>query len=261
MIPRYKSALKRRAISAPMRAITPLIQEGHSILDYGCGYGYDVDHLKGLGHKVTGYDPYFGKMLRVKSDWVLLFYVLNVIEDAVEREAVLVDAYNFADHALAIALHYGGTKGKALGDGSLTKRGTFWTDYSPRRAKALIRAVLGVNPNFENPCYWLPAGYADPILPYHGSESERLELIDKVEYEIEELRRSPLLLGEDVFLQKWWFRGKNRYRLFSPSRSLKDGVMFAYAGSDEPLDWVIEGLSQRDRLWVLQDRLEYLRCM
>jgi hypothetical protein len=238
----------------------PLLKEGQSVLDYGCGYGYDVGCLKREGYKVTGYDPYFNRRLRVESDWVFLFYVLNCIEDPGEREAVLVDAYGWASFGLAIALAVLGRKeGQVLNDGHYTQRGTFWTDYTLPRARALIRAVLGVEPHLQDSLvFWLPVGYADPIMPYNISESERLELVEKTKDEIEELQRSPFIFGEDVGIQEYFTRGKLRYRLVSPSRCLRGGVNIQYAGTDRPSDWVVQGLAERDRLRILRDRLDYL---
>lgn len=260
LVKRAKSAINRVKPSAPCVAILPLLREGQSILDYGCGYGYDVGYLKRLGYKVTGYDPHFGRGLRVESDWVFLFYVLNCIEDPGEREAVLVDAYNWASFGLAIGLAVlNRREGKILNDGHYTQRGTFWTDYSQPRGRAYIRAVLGVDPHLHDSLvFWLPTGYADPILPFNISQGERLELIEKTRAEIEELGRSPFKLPEDAGLQKFVTRGKLRYRLVSPSGSLKNGVRFAYAGTGAPLDWVAQGLSERVRLGVLRDRLDYL---
>lgn len=65
------------------------------VLDYGCGQGADVLHLRGLGHDAVGYDP---KWRPVKPegrfDVVLCTFVLNVIT-AREASDVLekIDGY------------------------------------------------------------------------------------------------------------------------------------------------------------------------
>ncbi|MCX6151955.1 MAG: bifunctional class I SAM-dependent methyltransferase/HIT family protein [Ignavibacteriales bacterium] len=50
------------------------------ILDYGCGLGKDVDHLKKLNINVVGYDPfYFPNYPQNKFNTIICFYVLNVL--------------------------------------------------------------------------------------------------------------------------------------------------------------------------------------
>jgi SAM-dependent methyltransferase len=63
-----------------------------SFLDYGCGYGKDVEELNRLGFDVEGYDPYVAKwchMPRRTFDVVFCTYVLCVIFDEGERNDVL----------------------------------------------------------------------------------------------------------------------------------------------------------------------------
>ena len=62
------------------------------ILDYGCGKGADVKYLKGKGHSVDGYDPYYNDIdLSSKDsyyDVVICSYVLNVLDKSKERALV-----------------------------------------------------------------------------------------------------------------------------------------------------------------------------
>ena len=67
-----------------------------SILDYGCGRGYDVQHLKRLRWTIEGFDPYQEcyndrTMIYRAYDAVTCNYVLNVIDNATERLKVLME--------------------------------------------------------------------------------------------------------------------------------------------------------------------------
>lgn len=83
----HNTAIKR---TTPSRPVSKLIETGalarwgaRSILDYGCGYGFDVSYLQGLGtYRVDGYDPHpkFNSSTKPSGryDLLLMLYVLNV---------------------------------------------------------------------------------------------------------------------------------------------------------------------------------------
>ena len=76
----WLTALRRGCMSAPARY---LMCEGllvGRILDFGCGYGYDVNALTKLGYDIVGYDKYHrvGYPSGV-FDVVMCNYVLNVV--------------------------------------------------------------------------------------------------------------------------------------------------------------------------------------
>ncbi len=74
------TAKKRDCISMPTRKLLDLGLLKGEILDYGCGYGKDVELLKAKGFNVTGYDAYYFKDLPIrKYDTIICNYVLNVI--------------------------------------------------------------------------------------------------------------------------------------------------------------------------------------
>lgn len=60
------------------------------ILDFGCGFGKDVEVLKAKGLDIEGYDPHhFPKMPRQKFDTILCFYVLNVLMPEEQTEVLM----------------------------------------------------------------------------------------------------------------------------------------------------------------------------
>lgn len=69
----------------------------YRMLDYGCGRGDDVRHLRELGYKVVGYDPYWQddrSVLKRKYDIITCQYVFNVIEDRAERLLLQATLYD-----------------------------------------------------------------------------------------------------------------------------------------------------------------------
>lgn len=91
-IERHRTAIRRKDLSKPVRTAIEdqLISERTTVLDYGCGHGDDVRNLRALGVKCVGWDPEFQQSSAIShSDVVNLGYVVNVIEDPVERANVL----------------------------------------------------------------------------------------------------------------------------------------------------------------------------
>ena len=82
----HNTAITRKNYSVPMRWLIEkgLVAKGMKGLDYGCGKGYDADHLS-----YDGWDPPYRPettRLAMHYDVITSIYVLNVIEDAEERE-------------------------------------------------------------------------------------------------------------------------------------------------------------------------------
>ena len=87
----YLTAKQRDAPSLPVRYLHERGLLQGRVLDYGCGYGRDVQFLQAKGVEASGYDPhYFPESPNRKFDTILCFYVLNVLF-ADEQTAVLMD--------------------------------------------------------------------------------------------------------------------------------------------------------------------------
>lgn len=90
----YKTAIRRNKPSAPLRSILSAIKFNQpdkiDWLDYGCGKGDDVRHLKSLGFNVTGYDPFHApiKLGNKKYSFVSCTYVLNVLDSNTRLEVL-----------------------------------------------------------------------------------------------------------------------------------------------------------------------------
>ena len=82
----HKTAIKRTSLSKPIRELIErnLIPDNASVLDFGCGRGFDADTLG-----FDKYDPYFFKRLPDRHyEIIVCNYVLNVIDEQ-EADKVL----------------------------------------------------------------------------------------------------------------------------------------------------------------------------
>lgn len=87
----HLTAKERDKISYPARIIIEKNLLNGEVLDYGCGFGSDVDFIKQKGYNIMGYDPYYyPKRPQKKFDTIICFYVLNVLMPE-EQTKVLMD--------------------------------------------------------------------------------------------------------------------------------------------------------------------------
>ena len=102
----YKlTALNRKNLSVPVRTLINkgYIHKGQTILDFGCGNGFDVKELQKQGFNISGYDKfnpkyYIPQLLNNRYDCVICNYVLNVIYDLEEHKQVLEQLYSLSEN-------------------------------------------------------------------------------------------------------------------------------------------------------------------
>ena len=128
--------MRRNKLSVPAQYI-PRDTDKCTVLDYGCGRGDDVRLLKEEGFRVVvGWDPAHQPKIPPMSpqiyDHVLMSYVLNVIEDPVERANALIKASALALKTIVIGCRISRDQSKKerenstqRGDGWITAAGTF----------------------------------------------------------------------------------------------------------------------------------------
>lgn len=151
-IDRQRTAIKRKGCSRPMKCALAdkVLVPGMSLLDYGCGHGQDVEFATELGIDARGYDSYFFPDEPPKSaDVVALIYVLNVIENPIERKAILKKAFALANICLVVAVQPPKAKAKgasAFGDGYRTTRNTFQKYYRTGELKEFLTNTLKTTP-------------------------------------------------------------------------------------------------------------------
>jgi DNA phosphorothioation-associated putative methyltransferase len=149
-VARHLTALKRKELSRPIRLAleNSVLRANFSLLDYGCGQGDDVRQLQQQGFPCVGWDPFFSQTdSRVAADVVNLGYVVNVIEDSVEREAVLREAWSLTKKVLVVAarltVDYDAAEEVLYHDGYLTRLGTFQKLFEQNELRLWIDATLG----------------------------------------------------------------------------------------------------------------------
>lgn len=153
-IPRWRTAISRQALSKPSKLALAfgLYSRAGTVLDYGCGRGFDVAALRKEGFDVKAWDPYFfPDNPKTKADTVNLGYVLNVIEDKAERAAVLKEAFALAQKCLIVSVRpsdeaAGLTAATPQGDGVITKTGTFQKFFGQDELGAYIGKTTGAHP-------------------------------------------------------------------------------------------------------------------
>jgi len=147
-IQRHLTALSRVSLSAPVQMLLRhglLIDGTTSFFDYGCGRGNDVEVLKQNGFQAHGWDPHYANdHPRVPSDLVNLGFVINVIEDPLERVEALYQAFKLTKRALAFGVMLYPTEltGVPYQDGVLTTRSTFQKYFTQGEIKAFVEDVL-----------------------------------------------------------------------------------------------------------------------
>ena len=157
-VARHKTALTRSALSRPMALAVAdgLVPVGGSVFDYGCGKGDDLRNLRTLGYAVAGWDPaHRPHAERTPADLVNLGYVLNVIERPAERAATLRAAWALAEQVLVVAARMTwdarDLTGRPMGDGLLTRTGTFQKFFEHTELATWIEQTLGVKPHASAP--------------------------------------------------------------------------------------------------------------
>jgi DNA phosphorothioation-associated putative methyltransferase len=148
-IERHKTAIARYNFSRPIQSLLEynLFQDGITLFDYGCGQGDDVKGLKKMGLLVSGWDPnYKPDEPKKEADIVNLGFVLNVIEDQIERKETLIDAFSFAKKLLVVSCQIASSNTKNLGktykDGILTQKKTFQKYFKQDELQNFIEKVL-----------------------------------------------------------------------------------------------------------------------
>lgn len=141
--------MRRRALSRPLRTALEdgLIEPGTTVLDYGCGLGGDVRTLASGGIDAVGWDPAHAVDGQLRaSDVVNLGFVINVIEDEVERRETVRKAFSLARNVLVVSARLrdeAPSEARAHRDGILTRIGTFQRFYEQQELRAWIDEALG----------------------------------------------------------------------------------------------------------------------
>ena len=148
-VARHRTAIRRQELSRPLRVAIQdgLILPGRSVFDYGCGQGDDLRHLGSMGIDCLGWDPVFRPESKPSdADIVNLGYVVNVIEDQIERAGALCAAWRCTRKVLVVTARLAGevdTRDYSnYQDGCLTRLGTFQKFYDQQELRYWIEETL-----------------------------------------------------------------------------------------------------------------------
>jgi diadenosine tetraphosphate (Ap4A) HIT family hydrolase len=87
----HRTAKERDKMSYPTRILLERDFLQGEILDFGCGFGKDVEELQDKNLNATGYDPYYQPEYPEKQfDTIICHYVLNVLKNQ-EQAKVLFE--------------------------------------------------------------------------------------------------------------------------------------------------------------------------
>lgn len=152
-IDRHKTAIARYELSAPMKQAAKhgYLDGNYSIFDYGCGRGDDLRELEAHGIDAIGWDPVFRPDAdKASSDLVNLGFVVNVIEDPVERMEAVLGAWELTDKLLIVSVMLANedyiSRFRPYKDGVITSRNTFQKYYSQSEFKGYLERVLDEKP-------------------------------------------------------------------------------------------------------------------
>lgn len=151
-IQRHLTAIDRNKLSQPMQILARhnYFDGEMSVLDYGCGKGDDVRELEAHGIDVSGWDPVHNpEGTLINSDIVNLGFVLNVIEDRMERDETLRRAWGYADKLLVASVMIAGEsvikQFTPYKDGVVTSRNTFQRYYTQSEFRSYLESILNEN--------------------------------------------------------------------------------------------------------------------
>jgi len=149
---RHRTAISRTTLSLPFQCLERhgYLEKNHTVFDYGCGKGSDVDALEQLGIAAIGWDPHYRpKCKKSAADVVNVGYVINVIEVPSERVEVLTEAFKLARTLLVVSAQLTQNRNprhRSYRDGVITSRETFQKYYDPAELRDFLHDALRAEP-------------------------------------------------------------------------------------------------------------------
>jgi DNA phosphorothioation-associated putative methyltransferase len=151
-VARHRTALSRTGFSAPIQMLDyyGFLDGTRTVFDYGCGKGDDVRGLNLNNIKAQGWDPHYAPDNPIaNASLVNLGFVINVIEDPVERREALTRAYALAKELIVVSVMLAAQapeNTKPFADGVLTSRNTFQKYFTQAELRNYLESVLGEDP-------------------------------------------------------------------------------------------------------------------
>jgi hypothetical protein len=247
-IHRHKTAIRRYDFSQSFKALERhgFLDGNYTIFDYGCGLGDDLRELEERGTSAGGWDPVYRKDAPINTaDIVNLGFVLNVIENPLERIETLKKALELSLYVLSVSVMLGseGIQGKfqTFGDGCLTSRNTFQKYFSQSEIRDYLLKNSGLEPVAMGPgVFFLFPNWEDREvfllqrqMEKRSSESDHILKLDDTPHseEIESTDNKP---SKNPFKTNKW--ETNREHLFR-----KKNDLLVYLAL-----WIFQGMDKKD---------------
>ena len=149
-VARHKTAIGRATLSRPVKLalMDGILTQETKLFDYGCGRGDDLRILATMGFEGGGWDPvHRPEALAEPAPVVNLGYVVNVIENPMERQETLRRAWSVAEQVLIVSARLAAEAStmsdpEAFADGYLTSRSTFQKLFEQHELKNWIDQTL-----------------------------------------------------------------------------------------------------------------------
>ena len=245
-IARARTAILRTELSSPVQQLLKFgFLDGQlSLFDYGCGRGDDLRILERMNIRASGWDPVFRpRGCRKAADVVNLGFVLNVIEDASERDETLKAAFSLAKKVLVVSVMLGYQRKRSrftpYQDGVRTRRDTFQKYYAQDEFLTYVESTVqrGAIPIAPGTC-----------LVFQNQIEEQLFLLarQQVRREWRLLRREPsseavsqLIEANREQIDGYWIKALELGRPPTSEESLEVQSLIPLVGSRRRVhDWV-----------------------
>jgi DNA phosphorothioation-associated putative methyltransferase len=248
---RHRTALVRSSLSSPIQNALRfnILTPEHSILDYGCGRGDDLALLTADGFDAVGWDPYYAPDGECRpSQIVNLGYVLNVIEDPLERVSVLKDAFEYTQDVMLVAALIEGQKSRSQAkryrDGIITKRGTFQKFFTQMELRELIEASLNTEAISVGPGLFFVIRDELAREEFLRTRQTRIPRIALPRITTRAKRSVELTTQEDLDLaSEYWALACDRGRLPRPSelpRSMSEWTLEKFGSHKKASAWLTD---------------------
>ena len=245
----HLAATNRKHFTSACNAIINknIIQKGDTHLDYGCGRGSDVEKMRSLGYKSSGYDPYYFPEEPQPADIVTMNYILNVIEDPKERLQAIARAWSLTNKCLLIVANVAVDKEVTIDPGRYSSRGVYYKKFRTQELRSYIEVATNYPTKELNRHQILVERAAEPVKTWSHSEVEKL--CDRLKHKY--------IAPINTFIRLDHRKIKNarlikEYRMISQERNIpgvkKEFVKKRWLGQlgDDRLTWAIKGMRRRN---------------
>ena len=227
------------------RLMTRFLHPETTHLDYGCGYGMDVELLQKMGFNSRGYDPHYFPDPPSPAEVVTCNYVINVIHDPTERREALLNAWALAGNALILATELRRRGERRVNDpGQVSRRNVWSRTYTILEFRAYVETTLGVKTQTIG---------TDKLIAWKNAPAVTVRTREQVlEYQAE-LESQGWIMPLGTSITPKYAKNRQFYRLCSSDYNLpgKTGpvkIMYLGERTSDKFAWALAALIRRNLL-------------